>query len=360
MLKEKKYLLYIFAILGCIPLGLCIPYICNAWRTSPMDQRDYVFASCFVVSAFFALIFTGHSEPVFQKRILLADLSLLCGFIFCKIISLNAGAIICSIMFWWVHIWMSRGIRLAFNLLPSFMILLLAVVSSTYLICVYLGVSNLTAFQLKLLVMFILLLAEMLILRYAWLPRIGIVIFILSMSVAVVVMLMLGNLTKTYPPCKLAFQPVIGSYMGIEMDQDKGFRRFFNRSDAHHYKYSGNTADFSLLAVNCGDSIHEIHPASHCLRSSGWTIKSERSHIVTIGEEEFCVTEISAVMYQSTMLLWVWYSNDSFSTGNFICFRRLWRDGRNWSTYQLGIIDGQSLEDNRIQLLDILSSIMVK
>ena len=69
---------------------------------------------------------------------------------------------------------------------------------------------------------------------------------------------------------------------------------------------------------------------------------------------------IKASLGQAKILLWVWYTNDSVSTGNFICFRRLWRDGKQWSTYQLGIIGGRDLEDSRSQLMDILSKIMVK
>lgn len=359
-MKGRKHLLYICAFLGCIPLALCVPYIIKAWRISPLDQRDFVFAISFAVSAIFPLVITGHSEPVFQKRILLADLTLLWGFVFCRIISLNSGAIICAIMFWWVHIWLLRGIKLAFNLLPSFMILLLATVSSTYWMCVSFGVMQAAAFRIKVLATFLLLIAEALILRYAWQPRIGVIIFSLAMSVATAVMLMLGNLTKTYVPCKLAFQPVVGNFIGIEMDKDKGFRRFFNRSEAHHYKYSGNTADFTLLTVDCGNDIHEIHPASHCLRTSGWTIEDENLHIITIDEKALNVTEIKASKRQAKILLWVWYTNESISTGNFICFRRLWRNGRQWSTYQLGIIGGRDLEDSRSQLMDILTKIMVK
>ena len=357
-MKSRKLLLNIGAVLGGIPLVLCIPYILRAWQSSPMDHRDFVFAIAFGMAALAALLFTGHSEPVFQKRILLAALSLLCGFLFCNnIISLNAGAIVCAIMFWWVVIWLLRGIRLAFNLLPAFLILLLLVVSSTYWICVMTNVSPINAFRLKLLAMVFLLVSETLILWYNWLPKIGVILFSMAMTVAVVVMLMLSNLTKTYAPCKVSFQPMTGGYLGIELDASEGFRRFFSRSEAHQYKYSGDAADFTLLAVDCGSNIHEIHPASHCLRTSGWTIDSEESRVVVIDEKELNVTEVKATRRQSQILLWVWYSNDVLSTGNFICFRRLWRDGRQWSTYQLGVMGGHDLEESRRQLADLLASI---
>lgn len=359
-MKDKKFLLYIFAFLGCIPLVLCVPYILNAWRFSPMDKRDFVFAIAFLLSALVALVFTGHSTPVFQKRILLADICFLCGYVFCRVISLNSGAVICAIMFWWVHIWMLRGIRLAFNLLPSFIILLLSVVSSVYWMCVFWGITPTTAFWLKIFVMVLLLVSEILILRYAWLPKIGIIIFSMGMTAATAVMFMLGNITKTYASCKMAFQPVVGKYMGIEMDKNKSFERFFKYSEAHHYKYSMDTADFTLLTVDCHDNIHEIHPASHCLRSSGWAIESEKSIQITIDEKILNVTEVKASRHNSKILLWVWYSNHNISTGNFICFRRLWKNREMWSSYQLGILDKQDLDESRSLLKDILTTLMVK
>ena len=326
-----------------------------------MDQRDYVFVIAFAVSALAALVFTGHSAPAFQKQILLVVICFLFGYVFCRVISLNSGAIICAIMFWWAHIWMLRGGRLAFNLLPSFMILLLSVVSSVYWMSVFLGITPTTAFWIKLLAMAILLVLEALILHYSWLPRVENVVFCMGMTAATAVMLMLGNITKTYAPCKVAFHSIAGKYIGIEMDKDKSFERFFKYSDAHHYKYSlDNTVNFTLLTVDCHHNIHEIHPASHCLRTTGWTIESEKPIQVTIEEKIFNVTEVKASWRKSKILLWVWYSNDNVSTGNFICFRRLWRESEKWSSYQLGILDINDLDESRSLLKDILSTIMIK
>ena len=359
-MKNAKYLLYGLAAAGCIPLLLCAPYILNAWRSSPMDSHDYVFVIVFALSALPALLATGHSKPVFQKRILLAALTFLCGYVGCRVISLNAGAIACAIMFWWTWIWLLRGIHLAFNLLPSFMILLLSIVSSVYWICVYLVVSQGTAYRLKLLAMVVVLVAEFLVLRYKWQPKIGVVVFSMGMAAATVTMTALGSVTRVFAPCKVAFQPVIGSYLGRELDRDEGFQRFFRFSDAHHYMYSGDVSDFSFLSINCGSNIHEIHPASHCLRSSGWRIDDEGTLTLVMDDKKFCVTEVKATRGGRPIVLWVWYTNDKISTGNYICFRRLWRNDGQWSTYQLGVIGINDIEDSRKQLQDLLSTIMLK
>ena len=46
-----------------------------------------------------------------------------------------------------------------------------------------------------------------------------------------------------------------------------------------------------VLAVKCGGDIHEIHPASHCLRTSSWVVNSEK---ILYLQDNVAVTEIDA------------------------------------------------------------------
>ena len=98
------------------------------------------------------------------------------------------------------------------------------------------------------------------------------------------------------------------------------------------FRYSRNDADISVLAVKCGGNIHEIHPASHCLRTSFWSIRSEKTFYL---QDDFAVTEIEAVKGTSHFLMWVWYSSDNLSTPGFLGFRRHFRSGGNYHTYQI-------------------------
>ncbi len=359
-MSRKRGIFAVVAAVGCVPLILCAPYVMQAWQGSPMDSHDYVFVIAFALTALAAILFTHQSRPVFQRRIALAAGMLFCGFVFSRIISLNASAIFCAILFWWFWTWLFCGARLAFNLLPSFLILLLSVVSSVYWICVFFGVSQSAAYRLKLLAMLVFIVAEVLILHYRWLPKLGVVVFSMGMLAAAVVMVGLDGTTRTSPTCKVDFQPVAGAYIGHELDRDEGFQRFFKTSHARHYKFAGDDADFTLLSVDCGKNIHEIHPASHCLRTSGWRIEDEKPVTFTLEGRNYTVSEVKATRGGHPIILWVWYSNDNVSTGNFICFRRLWRSSGRWSTYQLGIFGMHNIEESRKRLQGILSAIMVK
>lgn len=356
-MKDKPILLNVLAFLGCLPLLINTRYVINAWAYSPMDQRDYVFLAAFLISSTAVLLFARQSKPSFQLRIALATLVFFLGFVLCKVISLNSGAIITGIMFWWTLIWYLKGWSLAYLLLPSFCTLLLASVSSTYWICVFFGISPEIVFALKVAVTIILAIITVLNIRLNWEPRQGIVIFAIAMTAAVVLLLQLGNVTDTYPALRLNFAPKVDQFIGREIDETEAFNRFFKYSDAHNYKYADDMDVFTLLMVNCGNNIHEIHPASHCLRSGGWEIESEQMIEYQIDGKPLCVTEVKGHFDYRTIILWVWYTNDKISTGNFICFRRLWRPNSNWATYQIGVDNNGDLEESRQALEKLVTAL---
>ena len=358
-MKSRPTLRKCLALLGGIPLLLSFPYIINAWKTSPLDGGDCLFAAVFVVSAIFALVFTKTKEhPQFQPPVLVATLIFLGIHLFCHWIGLNAGAIASAILFWWFLLWLTHDATFASNLLPSFLILLLATVSSTYWLSVFLGVNTTAAFGVKVVVMILLLSAEVLVLWKGRTPRLELVLFAMGMAAAAMVLFQLGNVTTRYAPLLLEINPVAGDFIGREMEAAESFRRFFQKSDAHHYRYVGREAEtFSLLSVKCGADIHEIHPASHCLKSSGWTIDEEHPLTIEMTGNPFCVTEVKGHRGQITTLLWVWYSTPDYSTGNFINFRRCWTPKEQWTTYQFGIYGGGNIERQRERLLELLTEL---
>ncbi len=357
-MKRQTMMRRYLALLGCIPLLTCLPYILNAWKVSPLDSKDYLFAGAFIVSAAFALLFTQKDKPQFQLRSLIGTLIFLTGHLLCRWISFNAGGIICAIIFWWLLIWFTHDDRLALNLLPSFLILLLSVVSSTYWLCVFLGLTVTAVFWLKIAIMCALLCVQALMLWKGWMPRLEPVLFCLGMAAATIMMLQIGGMARQYPPLLLEPRIIADEFLGREMNPDESFKRFFQKSDAHHYQYAGpGTENISLLSVKCGANIHEIHPASHCLRTSGWLIDQEHQITIEMRGKTFCVTEVKGHLGQAEMLLWVWYSNDWKSTANFISFRRWWTVKENWNTYQLGILGGGSIDDRRGHLMSILEKL---
>lgn len=127
-----------------------------------------------------------------------------------------------------------------------------------------------------------------------------------------------------------------GGMVGCELAPSPEFTRFFRTSRARRFMYADRAGRVTVIAVEVGDDIHEIHPASHCLRSGGWRVESERLFKAGMTGDGFLeVNEIVANAFDGRMLVWVWYSNDYDSTGNFLNFRRLYSPDGHWRTYQV-------------------------
>ncbi len=136
--------------------------------------------------------------------------------------------------------------------------------------------------------------------------------------------------------------------LGRSIPPTAGFTRFFRTSDAQQFIYADASNEVSVLAVKVGRDIHEIHPATHCLRSGGWYIESER--IITVPHPldggTFEVDEAVASAGAKRMLTWIWYSSAEKSTGSFLHFRRMYSTKTEWHTYQVatGLEDGEDSE----------------
>jgi hypothetical protein len=154
-----------------------------------------------------------------------------------------------------------------------------------------------------------------------------------------------------------AFPNHCGEFWGRRIMPDENTKRFFATSKVRQYRYTKNDADISVLAVQCGRNIHEIHPASHCLRTSMWRVYSEK---ILYLRENFAVTEIDAAKGSSRILVWVWYSSEKFSTPGFLGFRRHFTPGGNYYTYQISIPLYGDVEKNRNELKKFVKALRSK
>ncbi|MBQ4200195.1 MAG: exosortase-associated EpsI family protein [Kiritimatiellae bacterium] len=138
-----------------------------------------------------------------------------------------------------------------------------------------------------------------------------------------------------------AFAPVFTrdsqpGMLGRELPPSTGLARLFKTGEAHQFMYADESNSVAVLCVDIGDDIHEIHPATHCLRSSGWRIESEEIVEAGLpGGGAFEVDEALASSMQGRMLVWIWYSSESASTGSFPHFRRMHSPSVRWRTYQI-------------------------
>ena len=160
------------------------------------------------------------------------------------------------------------------------------------------------------------------------------------------------------PPCA-AFTPEFtedsqNGMLGRELQPTADFSRFFRTSSARQFMYATPSNSIWVLAVRVGDNIHEIHPATHCLRSAGWRVESEKLFRMRHpAGGEFEVDEAVVESLDGKMLVWIWYSSDDVSTGSFLTFRRMYSAAAPWRTYQVSTAFGDAagaLDAARAQL----------
>ena len=133
--------------------------------------------------------------------------------------------------------------------------------------------------------------------------------------------------------------------LGREVPPSASSKRFFKTSDARQFTYANISNSVSVLAVSIGGDIHEIHPATHCLRTSGWRILSEK--VVKVAHPNGGVLEVNEAVADSLngrMLVWIWYSSGEVSTGSFLHFRRMYSESAGWRTYQVATPAGTGEE----------------
>ena len=343
---------HILLICSLIPLTFQGKYLFTSWVNSRLDHWNWIF----YLLATLAIIFTYKKEKIGKydyKALPLAIVMLILSFsvYFHKI---NALSVASSIAFIFTYSWFIASWSFASNLLPVIAILALGIPSSTYVISVLLMCPIWMSWTIK----FILA-----ILSFGWLTYInyfnvqlkkGTLFFIIATIFSSFLLLHSKEIYfegKSFIP---NFSTYVGKFLGRKIQPDDNTKRFFATSSIQQMRYTKNDLDISVLAVKCGKNIHEIHPASHCLRTSLWTILSEK---ILYLQDNFAVTEIEAKKGKNYCLLWVWYSNEKFSTPSFIGFRRHYKSGVNYYTYQVSIPVYKNVEHSRIELQNFIHSL---
>ena len=149
-------------------------------------------------------------------------------------------------------------------------------------------------------------------------------------------------------------------YLGREIEPDDAFLRFFRTGEAHQFAYANASNAVSVLSVKVGKDIHEIHPATHCLRSGGWFVESDGPRRVELPGRAAPLQVTEAIVQKggARALVWIWYSTDKQSVGSFLRFRQLYSRKEAWRGYQVMTsldFDDRSLDHKRQQLAAFLA-----
>jgi hypothetical protein len=171
-----------------------------------------------------------------------------------------------------------------------------------------------------------------------------------------------GQLLTRQPPLRPQFDSLLSSqFRGIQEPEDERDRQFFGNSNIQRYFFQDEKKQpFQVLAISDIDNIHNVHPTTYCLRSSGYQILSETSRFFPPDDHlpQIEVLEILADFHGEKNLFWQWYSTPSFSTCNFLLFRMLYSKKDNWSVFILNTPVRYSLETTRFQLRTFLQDFL--
>lgn len=335
----------VLILLSFLPLVFHSPYLWAAWQGSRLDHWDWIY---YLMSAG-AAVWAVRSQKIgkcdfFALFLLLPSLFLSC---WSSLHHINALAVAASAGVIFSAVWLLGSWVLAYNILPAAVILLLGTPSSSY----QLSLLMMCPVNLAWLVKFLLAVLSLLWIWYN--RRSGLVIkygtlcFSAAVLLTALVLLHTGELYfegKSFIP---EFSTHCGEYWGRTIQPDENTKRFFATSTVKQYRYTKNNTDISVLAVQCGKDIHEIHPASHCLRTSMWTVHSEQ---ILYLRDNLAVTEIDAQKGNSRILVWVWYSSEKVSTPSFLGFRRQFSPEGKHHTYQISVPLYGNIEAGRKEL----------
>lgn len=311
----KKWKLCVLAISG-LPFAFKAAYLAKAWGTSPIDAaRIGLWGSgvllVVVVTSILKLIYRfPTNKPLRQSRALRLLPLPIALYVFGVCVDLNAVQLIASVGIAWTTAWMLYGRVVGSMLAVAAVMAVLAVPGSSY-----------------------------------WLSK---------------------TTTMLSAPTHAAFVPKFAprsqnGFLGREVRANDAFRNFFRTSEAHQFRYASVSNEISVLAVRVGQDIHEIHPATHCLRSSGWLVESETLRDVTLPGRADPLSLTESIVANSAgkrLVIWVWYSSPAVSTGSFIRFRRMYAADTTWHTYQITAAVGRDgdIESARRNLSQFLEA----
>ena len=338
-----------FLILSLVPLAFQVPCLLQAWSSSRLDKLDWIFYLLVIPAALAAMRKVKRGKMDFLALFLL--LPMLALVVLKPFYQINAFGVAASVGVIFAAVWLLYSWKLAYRTIPAVMILLLGTPSSSYQLSLLLMCPVWVAWMVK----FMLALADFLWIwcnrRFDWQMKRGTFFFTGAVLCSGFLLLHVRELYfegKSFVP---VFTSYIGDFWGRNILPDENTRRFFATSTVQQFRYTGNGTDISVLFVRCGDDIHEIHPASHCLRTSQWTVISEE---VLYLQNNFAVTEIDAEKGNDRILVWVWYSSDKFSTPGFLGFRRHFRQDGNYYTCQISTPVYGDVEQKRDELRNFI------
>lgn len=338
-----KKIAYLLLAAGPLCYLYKLPYLFRAWRTSPMDSWDFLALPAAAAAVFFAYrntpVHLRRRPPVLLRFIPLAISIAL--FFAAQAASINSGAILAAAAVWWSCCFAALTPAFSLALLPALLLLFLGCTSSTYWIGYFFSLSTEAVVFLKALAAAVILILAALHIKL----KAEATAYLLVFAGGVIAWYNSDTLSGGSWPLILDTGRRPENCVMRELPPDAAARRFFRNSLIRFHVFADESNEYHLLEIRDSGDIHDIHPASHCLRSGGREILSERIGVFQVREKLVPVSLIVTRHRGGSEIFAVWYSNFEHSCSGFLAFRRHWNRKRDWRIYQLSTRVNGSIEE---------------
>jgi len=335
-----------------LPLCFHAAYLFQAWTGSRLDHWDWIFYLAGIPAAVWAVHKEKSGKYDFYALFVLVPSLLLT--VLPSWHNINALAVVAAVGVVFAAVWLVGSWQLAYRVLPAALILLWGTPSSSYQLSLLLMCPVYVAWGVKFILLLLCLLWIWYTKRSGYVIKRGTLCFSAAILLTGLLLLHTGELYFEGVSFIPEFPAHCGEYWGRPIPADENTKRFFATSTVRQYRYTRGNVDISVLAVQCGKNIHEIHPASHCLRTSMWTVNSEKTVYL---QDNFAVTEIDAEKGGDRILVWVWYSSNRLSTPSFLGFRRHFTPDGDYHTCQISIPLSGDVESGRRELKQFMQAL---
>ncbi|MBR6058178.1 MAG: exosortase-associated EpsI family protein [Victivallales bacterium] len=364
-IRQHHALIWLAMLAACIPYALKITYVISAWRSSPLDAHDWLFLPVgFALIAVSCIGLKTKDESNFDWMAPLLLLPVFLLYIYGFIKHIHAVSIISAILFAALFILFLWGWSRFVLCLPAFVVFCLSATSTTYWLSNFLTPLHCDGFHAKIAIAIVATIVAVLQRHFHFIPRKHETLFAcFAVAAFLFILLSLNANIKSVPFIPDFSHRSLPSAIGCEQEPTAADLQFFAGSIPQKYYFATNDGGgVNVLAVSLGDNVHQIHPPSHCLRSGGARIQSEQRHQTELNSDQaLTVTEIITEGKNQQFVLWYWYSNREYSTPGFISFRKAWKSGVEWHSYQISTnAYNGDLETARNRLHTILAEIAYK
>jgi hypothetical protein len=341
----KPYWKLIITLLLFIPFFYKINYMFDAWQYSPLDQKDFIFwliafalAGCFLVWKYKK----SNKETIngldyYGLLMLGAALAILAA---SSIKDINSVFLAGSLLLIAGGCWVIWGWRVLWILFPVFFIAVLGLPSTSYWISFMFrnSIQNMSGFSLKLCF------AAAASIWFAVCLRFPKKIFIrpepfffcLALVIFAIGYIQVSDPAPHGVPIRLSIKPGGANWLGENIplsDLDESIQG--GNITRRYVHFSNSNTDVGTLTVELRNDLHEIHPTALCLSTARWEIISNTQELLKTKLGILSTAKIIAQRNGKRSLFLSWYTNDSFSTGSFISFRKSWHYNETWYIYQI-------------------------